>query len=73
VDPSQYTDEMLLGWGWSQQQIADWRAEQTGATEAAPQDAAPDSESVDPSAYTDEMLRGWGWTAEQIEEWRASN
>ena len=73
VDPSQYTDEMLLGWGWSQQQIADWRAEQTGATEAAPQDAAPDSESVDPSAYTDEMLRGWGWTAEQIEEWRAAN
>ena len=73
VDPSQYTDEMLLGWGWSQQQIADWRAEQTGATEAAHQDAVPDSGSVDPSAYTDEMLRGWGWTAEQIEEWRASN
>ena len=44
-----------------------------GAAEAAPQDAAPDSESVDPSAYTDEMLLGWGWTDEQIEEWRASN
>lgn len=73
VDPSQYTDEMLIGWGWNEQQIEDWRAEQTGATEAAPQDAPPDSESVDPSAYTDEMLLGWGWTAEQIEEWRAAN
>ena len=73
VDPSQYTDEMLLGWGWNEQQIEDWRAEQAGAAEAAPQDAAPDSESVDPSAYTDEMLLGWGWTDEQIEEWRASN
>lgn len=73
VDSSQYTDEMLHGWGWNQQQIEDWRAEQTGATEAAPKAAPPDSESVDPSAYTDEMLIGWGWTSEQIEEWRAAN